>query len=139
MDDSLCLCNTLKAAAACCERQLNDALTEHDMSHCQAMILGKISDGKISMSDMSKEMCCHKSNITQVVSGLEKKGLITRSLLETDRRVSELVLTAKGKTVHETLRGLLSARAKSCMSVFTAEEKQTLGMLLKKYIERHRL
>jgi DNA-binding MarR family transcriptional regulator len=139
MDDSLCLCNTLKAAAACCERELNDALTAFDISHCQAMILLKIGEGKVSMSDMSREMCCHKSNITQVVAGLEKKDLMSRSLRETDRRVSELVLTAKGVDVHAQLKGLLNVRAKNCMSVFTADEKRMLGILLSKYVEKHRM
>ncbi|MSR67656.1 MarR family transcriptional regulator [Candidatus Peribacteria bacterium] len=139
MDDSLCLCSSLKAAAACCERELNDALSEFDISHCQAMILQKIAEGKISMSTMSKEMCCHKSNVTQVVSGLEKKELITRSLQENDRRVSSLVLTRKGAVAHAELKGLLGVRAKECMNVFTPVERRTLSELLKKYVEKHRM
>ncbi len=138
MDDSLCLCNLLKAAAACCERELNDALCEFDISHCQAMILMKIGEGKISMSDMSREMCCHKSNITQVVAGLEEKGFVTRSLLESDRRITELVLTTKGSSTSVRLRELLVRRASDCMSIFTKEEKRTLGELLKKYVGKHR-
>lgn len=139
MDDSLCLCNALKAAAACCERELNDALSEFEISHCQAMILLKIGEGKISMSDMSKEMCCHKSNITQVVAGLEKKELVTRTTQESDRRIAELVLTVKGKSVSSRLHELLCKRATDCMSVFTAEKKKMFSALLKKYIEKHRL
>ncbi len=139
MDDSLCLCNTLKAASACCERELNDALSALDINHCQAAILLKIADGKISMSAMSREMCCHKSNITQVVSGLEKKELIIRSLQENDRRVSSLVLTKKGVEAGAQLKILLSVRAKDCMNVFSASEKKTLEVLLKKYIEKYRM
>ncbi len=139
MDDSLCLCNTLKAAAACCERELNDALSEFDISHCQAMILLKIGEGKISMSDMSREMCCHKSNVTQVVSGLEKKGLFTRSSMESDRRIAELLLTPKGRAVSVRLRELLSSRAADCMGIFTKEERRIFGELLRKYVEKHRL
>ena len=139
MDDSLCLCNTLKAAAACCERELNDALAEFEISHCQAMILFKIGEGKISMSDMSKEMCCHKSNVTQVVAGLEKKGLVTRSLQQNDRRVTDLALTQKGVAASARLRELLCKRATDCMGVFTSAEKKTFRELLKKYIEKHRM
>lgn len=139
MDDSLCLCNALKAAAACCERELNDALSEFDISHCQAMILLKIGEGKISMSDMSKEMCCHKSNITQVVAGLENKQLVTRTTQQSDRRIAELVLTHQGKSSAIRIRDILSKRANDCMSVFTSVEKKTLRELLKKYIEKHRM
>lgn len=138
MDDSLCLCSSLKAAAACCERELNDALSEFDISHCQAMILLKIGDGKISMSDMSREMCCHKSNVTQVVSGLMKKGLFTRSLMESDHRIAELLLTPKGRAASVRLRELLSSRADDCMGIFTKEERRIFAELLRKYIEKHR-
>lgn len=138
MDDSLCLCSSLKAAAACCERELNDALSEFDISHCQAMILARIGEGKISMSDMSREMCCHKSNITQVVAGLEKKQLLTRALQTRDRRMTELLLTPKGKAAAARLHELLCRRATDCMSVFTKEERRTFGELLAKYVGKHR-
>ncbi len=138
MDDSLCLCSSLKAAAACCERELNDALSEFDISHCQAMILARIEEGKISMSDMSREMCCHKSNITQVVAGLEKKQLLTRALQTRDRRMTELLLTQKGKAAAARFHELLCRRATDCMSVFTKEERRIFGELLAKYVGNHR-
>lgn len=138
MDDCLSVCNHLKAAASCCERELNDALSDLDVSHCQATILQKVSEAPVSMSDLSRAMCCHKSNVTQVVGGLLKKGLLQRSSLKTDRRVSELRLTSKGKAVATRLEQILRDRACSCMSVFTASEKKEFSALLKKYIERHR-
>ncbi len=138
MDDCLAVCNHLKAAASCCERELNDALSTLDISHCQATILQKVGASPVSMSELSKAMCCHKSNVTQVVGGLLKKGFLQRSFLKTDRRVSELKLTPKGKTVAAKLHRILHERACSCMSIFTAVEKKEFAGLLKKYIEKHR-
>lgn len=138
MNDSLAVCNLLKAAAACCERQLNDSLSDLDISHCQATIMLKLLSGPVSMSALSKEMCCHKSNITQVVGGLEKKSLIERASLENDRRVSQIKLTAKGQSAAANLKGILGSRATDCMGIFTAQEKKTLAMLLSLYIEKHR-
>lgn len=138
MDDCLSVCNHLKAAASCCERVLNDALSSLDVSHCQATILMRVADEPASMSELSKFMCCHKSNVTQVVGGLLKKGLIQRAALKTDKRVSELKLTPKGKQVATKLQTILCGRACDCMSVFTPAEKKAFAELLKKYIERHR-
>lgn len=138
MDDCLAVCNQLKAAASCCERELNDSLSELDVSHCQATILQKVSESPVSMSDLSKAMCCHKSNVTQVVGGLLKKGLLQRNFSKTDRRVSELKLTPKGKAVALKLHQMLHNRACSCMSVFSVTEKKEFATLLKKYIEKHR-
>lgn len=138
MDDCLSVCNLLKAAASCCERELNDSLSSFDVSHCQATILIRVADEPVSMSELSKFMCCHKSNVTQVVGGLLKKGLIQRAALKTDRRVSELKLTAKGKQVGTKLKSILCGRACDCMSVFSPAEKKSFAELLKRYIERHR-
>jgi len=139
MDDCLAVCNLLKAAASCCERELNDALSDLDVSHCQATIILRTAEEPVSMSTLSTFMCCHKSNVTQVVAGLLKKGLIQRASHKTDRRVSELTLTSKGKIVERTLKKILNNRACACMSVFSPEEKNTMAELLKRYIERHRV
>lgn len=138
MDDCLSVCNLLKAAAACCERQLNDALSDMDISHCQATILLQVTEKPVSMSELSKAMCCHKSNITQVVGGLTKKKLIERSSPKDDRRVSHLKLTAQGRAACAKLEVVLCGSATECMSVFSAKEKQTFAELLKKYIDHHR-
>jgi DNA-binding MarR family transcriptional regulator len=138
MNDCLTVCNQLKAAASCSERVLNDALSELGVSHCQATVLQKVATGPLPMSDVSKAMCCHKSNVTQVVGGLLKKGLLERTARVSDRRVFELRLTNKGKTVVQNLSKILRDRACSCMSVFTAVEKKTFASLLEKYICTHR-
>lgn len=138
MNDCLSVCNLLKAAAACCERQLNDSLSELDISYCQATILLKLSAGSVSMSALSKELCCHKSNITQIVGGLEKRGLIARLSPKNDRRVSQLSLTPKGKNALSGLKNVLCGSATKCMSVFSASEHKSFATLLEKYIGAHR-
>ncbi len=138
MNDCLSVCNLLKAAAACCERHLNDALSNLEISHCQATIMLKLTDGPVSMSGLSKEMCCHKSNITQVVGGLEKKDFIERASLQNDRRVSQLTLTPKGKKAAAGLKGVLCGRATDCMGIFSVSEKKAFAELLQKYIEKNR-
>ncbi len=138
MNDCLSVCQLLKSASGCCERELNDALAVHDISHCQATILLQIVEGIVTMSLLSKKMCCHKSNITQVVDGLVKKKLLLRSVDKDDKRVQTLLLTNQGKTIAHTLRHTLCTRATQCMDIFSSQEKEQLAMLLTKYIEAHR-
>lgn len=138
MNDCLSVCNLLKAAASCCERELNESLSTHDVSHCQATILLKLNTEPVSMSVLSKEMCCHKSNVTQVVAGLEKKGLVERTETPTDKRVIHLKLTSKGRNIAGTMKGVLCTRADECMGVFSTAEKKIFTELLQKYVEKHR-
>ena len=134
MDHCLCVCELLKAAASVSERKLNEALSTLDVSHCQAQILLKISEDAVSMSALSKVLCCHKSNVTQVVDGLVEKGLVVRSMSQKDRRACVLTLTTKGKKAMQGIDHALKNQATQCMKVFTPEEKQMLAGLLRKYI-----
>lgn len=139
MDESLQLCECLKASAAACERELNEVLSGLGISHCQASILVKIKHaGTLTMSAVSKELCCHKSNVTQVVDGLASKGLLERGTSKDDGRVCVLTLTAKGKTVSAKAQTLLVQRAQECVALFTPKERETLLALLKRSIEKHR-
>lgn len=139
MDNCLCLCELIKAVSASCERDLNDALAGLGISHCQASILVKIrASGQLTMSEISKELCCHKSNVTQVVDGLAAKGLIERKTLRADRRVSTLTLTKKGRALGAKAHTALVKRSKSCVGFFSAKDRSALMSLLARALERHR-
>ena len=61
------------------------------------------------MRDMAEHMACDASYITAVADRLEELGFVERRSTADDRRVKELVLTAKGETVaarlHATVAG----------------------------------
>ncbi len=138
MDTCLCLCELLKASAAACERELNEALADIGISHCQASVLVKITDGgSQTMSAISKELCCHKSNVTQVVDGLVAKGLIARKNSKTDRRVCTLVLTKKGKALSAKAQVLLKHRADLCLDSLDTKDRILFKNLLQKMLGRN--
>lgn len=134
MDHCLCVCELLKAASALSERKLNEVLATLGVSHCQAQILCHVQAAPVSMSTLSKALCCHKSNITQVVDGLAQKGFIERVPSLTDKRVCALKLTVKGRKACALIEKVLHRKATECMKVFTPKEKQTLADLLRKYV-----
>ena len=62
-----------------------------------------------SMRDLAKAMNCDPSYITAMIDDLERAGLATRQLSESDRRVKTVVLTPRGSAALRTARdGLLS-------------------------------
>ncbi len=137
MNDSLCLCELIKSLAAVCERRLNDALTDLGITHCQASVLVKILDGASqTMSSVSKELSCHKSNVTQVVDGLAAKGLIERKNSQTDRRVCTLILTKKGRAISAKAQVLLKHRAELCVDALDARDQMLLMKILRKALSR---
>jgi DNA-binding MarR family transcriptional regulator len=136
MDDCLCLCHLLKAAASCCEKKLGDAVSGLKVSQCQASVLMRVQeDGTATMSSLSRTMCCHKSNITQIVDGLCEQGLLARSLSKEDRRVCYVSLTAKGKSTVKAASAAMKKTAKACVNMFSAKERTVLTKLLERYVE----
>jgi DNA-binding MarR family transcriptional regulator len=55
--------------------------------------------GNLSLGELSEEMCLHPSTVTGVVDRLEKKGYVVRDRTEKDRRVINVQLTPKGKSI----------------------------------------
>ena len=55
--------------------------------------------GVVSMGDVAQRMYLHMSTITGIIDRLEAAKLVTRERSETDARVTELRLTAKGRTI----------------------------------------
>ncbi len=57
----------------------------------------KTHDGAVSPSEISRQMGTSTARITAVLGNLEKKGLIVRSMDESDRRKIRITLTEKGQ------------------------------------------
>jgi DNA-binding MarR family transcriptional regulator len=136
MDSCLGVCGLIKSAASCCDRRMNAALDNVSVSHCQAQVLMQVSaHGSISMTALSKQLCCHKSNITQIVDVLVDRDLIERVPSKEDKRMFTLKLKPKGKKMLLTAEKALCKQAHECLNVFTPNEREQLQTLLKKYVD----
>jgi MarR family transcriptional regulator, organic hydroperoxide resistance regulator len=81
------------------DRQL---LARYDLTISRYYALYHINeDPGLSLSQLSHNMFCDKSNATRVVKGLEKDGLVIRKPHETDGRTLRLFLTPAGKELLE--------------------------------------
>lgn len=88
-------------------RQLWDFVYAHDaaydraarsvgLSSAQACLLKAVADGPCAMGDLAARLLCDASNVTQLVTRLEAKGLVSRQPSAHDRRSREVVITPAG-------------------------------------------
>lgn len=124
----------LKASAALAERTINDALSDLGVSHCQAQILLRLRTDAVSMSALSSVLCCHKSNVTQIVDGLARKSLLSRLPAAEDKRICRLALTKEGRAICDRLERAMCAHAEEVLSGFSAEERTEFLRLLQCFV-----
>ncbi|MEO0234428.1 MAG: MarR family transcriptional regulator [candidate division WOR-3 bacterium] len=68
----------------------------------EAMVLCTISEKKMDLTQLSKELYVSKPRMTKITEKLIKKGFLKKLVSETDKREKYLVLTEKGyKKIHE--------------------------------------
>ena len=90
-------------------------------------------DGPMPMKDLAQCMDIDPSHVTLVADRLEKLGLIERQQHPTDRRIKNLVLTAKGKKTKEAIPDKIWS-GQNTFSAITDKERGELIDLLTKLV-----
>ena len=93
----------------------------------QGRILKILNDGPISQKELQEAMNVQAGSISEIVSKLEERGLLTKTKSEEDARAVILTITEKGK---ERLNEF--AQRKEFYSSITEEEKEQLKEILTK-------
>ncbi|WP_119727231.1 MarR family winged helix-turn-helix transcriptional regulator [Thermomonospora amylolytica] len=81
----------------------NATAAELDLPPAQALALINLRS-PAPMRDLAELLACDASNVTGIVDGLERRGLVVRRPSPTDRRVRHLVLTEEGERRRAELR-----------------------------------
>ncbi|KAB2343023.1 MarR family winged helix-turn-helix transcriptional regulator [Actinomadura rudentiformis] len=97
---------------------------ELDLPPTQAQALASL-EGSARMRDLAEVLACDASNVTGIVDGLERRGLVTRQPDPADRRVKHLVLTEEGE---RRRAALLAESARSADEVFDLPERDRLAL-----------
>ena len=92
--------------------------------------LGSI--GPLIMNELCKKTFLSAGNMTFIVDGLEKPGLVERVFTEGDRRSILVRLTPKGEKVYGEAFSKHSDFLERLASVLTKEEQKEFARLLKK-------
>ena len=127
----------LRAVGDQSQRLAKEHLKPFGLSVSQGLLLGFVADWELKglaplQKDLEGEMWLVTSSITNLVQGLERKGLISRRDSAADGRAKELHMTEKGWKVREELGRHTSVWKLALTQSLTDDELAALVALLRK-------
>jgi DNA-binding MarR family transcriptional regulator len=85
------------------------AAASENLTASQGKALTVLRRGPVAMRALAETLACDASNVTGIINRLEKRGLVRRETSESDRRVTNLVITPEGEQVTDTIRAKMRA------------------------------
>lgn len=104
------------------------------VSHGNILDILYTNNGKLSMKEICEGINRSKSTVTQLVDKLLKDGYVTKETDLEDRRFSYIILTEKGLRIKKDFREISDNVVKQIFHDFTAEETESLLLLLDRVI-----
>ncbi len=113
-----------------------ETLFEHEeLTFSQWTTLVALHDGRISTAgDLAHNICHDAGSLTRLIDQMEKRGFVTRTRSESDRRVVTIALTPHGRAVVEALAPKVMNLWNGLLSGFTHAEIDTLISLLTRLV-----
>ncbi|MEV2242777.1 MarR family transcriptional regulator [Micromonospora sp. NPDC049891] len=99
------------------------------LSAAQACLLEHLSRGSRSMGELALELSCDASNVTQLVSRLEARGLVARVPDPDDRRIKRVSITPTGRDVRGAVRRAFEFPSERIGMLTEQEQRQLSGLL----------
>lgn len=108
-------------------------LSDHKLTLSQFSVLEALYHlGTLAQVDLAQKLLKSTGNMTSVLKGMEKRGLIQRERSETDNRYMQVSLTDDGRDLISSYFPEHVALIVEEMDVLTPEEQDTLAYLCKK-------
>jgi MarR family 2-MHQ and catechol resistance regulon transcriptional repressor len=104
-----------------------NAVEKFQMTEEQFQVLRRIRNGSASVSALAEISQTSRSAVSKAVDSLVRRGLVTRSQNQQDRRNLPLALTEEGQRVMDLIYGEAEAWLSTRFARLTAEET---GLLL---------
>ena len=92
----------LIGVVATMKRHVTALATEFDLTTSQLDAMKNLGE-PCSQRELAQSLHFDASNVTDIVDRLEERGLVTRTIDPSDRRVRRLVLTTEGESVRRKL------------------------------------
>jgi DNA-binding MarR family transcriptional regulator len=108
--------------------EFNAAAAELDLPPAQALVLTNLS-APAPMRELAEWLSCEPSNVTGIVDGLERRGLVARQPDPTDRRVKHVVLTEEGRRRRAELHTRSNAQADMIFGLSDADRSHLRDLL----------
>lgn len=106
----------------------NANAAELDLTPAQALALINMQ-APAPMRDLAHLLACDASNVTGIVDGLERRGLVSRQAGPADRRVKYLVLTEEGERRRDLLRTRAHAKAVALFELSDGDRRRLRDLL----------
>ncbi len=112
---------------------VNDNLKESSLTHQQTMVIKLVAHkGKITISELCKEMSLAKGTVSGIVSRLEAADYVKKFKLEEDKRNTYIEFSNKGLEYAKNFRHDINRSFDKIFENFTDEEvKETKESLIK--------
>ncbi|WP_342423340.1 MarR family transcriptional regulator [Paenibacillus sp. FSL E2-0178] len=105
---------------------------EHDLSIIQIRLLGILRDREPGMLQLAKHLGLDKSSITGLVDRAQRRGLVERTVSQSDRRGFNVRATAAGwQIIHEVGEQIERQITEVTAGLTEAERAQTIALASK--------
>ena len=110
--------------------------TDLDITTLQTTALGVVyRKDNLTMSELAKEMLVIQSAATRIADELVKRGVVKRSNDKSDRRVTRLRITPKGRTSIENLRQESQFLLTQILKQMSSQQQEELTRGLQAFLE----
>lgn len=92
----------------------------------------KDTDGNINMSSITNKLAISNPAVSQMVSGLEEKELVKRTVCKTDRRVVFVTLTKRGEDILNHAACMFDSVMDTVVAKLGKEDSEQLITLINK-------
>jgi DNA-binding MarR family transcriptional regulator len=115
--------------------QMEALFEDQELTFSQWTTLVALHDGRITTAgDLAHNICHDAGSLTRLIDQMVKRGLVTRTRSDADRRVVSLALTARGRSLVEVLAPKVMNFWNGLLSGFTHQEVDTLIALLTRLV-----
>lgn len=112
---------------------LDEKLAPYGINSSQHMYLLKVCDQPgISQDSLLDTVYVHPSNVVRMVAALEKKGLLTRTPCEQDKRTWQLYPTERALAMAEQIRAVCSETESALLDGLSPEDQAAFLDLLER-------
>jgi DNA-binding MarR family transcriptional regulator len=108
---------------------------EHDLSLVQTRLLGVLRDREPLMSELGRHLGLDKSSISGLVDRAQRRGLVTRTPSEVDRRAFRVSITEAGRRLAEEGRARFTERIEVLVGSLSDAERQLLTRLAARLVD----
>jgi DNA-binding MarR family transcriptional regulator len=104
---------------------------EFDLTVQQVEMLCVLRDRQPSFRELAELLGCDKTNITGLADRLVRRGLVTRQVDETDRRVARLRLTDEGRGFESKIKAAMAEQVGAHWGMLSREQHAVLTDLVR--------